>query len=96
MNEINRITGRNYGLFNYYGAADAEKVIIAMGSSSEVIQTTVEHLNAQGEKVGLLVGSSLSSVFCKTLPVGDAEVSQKDCCFRQDEGAGVLWRTAVS
>ncbi|NLY84283.1 MAG: pyruvate:ferredoxin (flavodoxin) oxidoreductase [Acholeplasmataceae bacterium] len=55
MNEINRITGRNYGLFNYYGAADAEKVIIAMGSSSEVIQTTVEHLNAQGEKVGLLV-----------------------------------------
>ena len=54
MNEISKITGRKYGLFNYYGAPDAEKVIIAMGSGCEAVQTTVEHLNAQGEKVGLL------------------------------------------
>ncbi|MGL5206217.1 MAG: pyruvate:ferredoxin (flavodoxin) oxidoreductase [Acidaminococcaceae bacterium] len=55
MNEISKITGRKYGLFNYYGAPDAEKVIIAMGSAAEAIQTTVEHLTAKGEKVGLLV-----------------------------------------
>ena len=55
MNEISKITGRKYGLFNYYGAPDAEKVIIAMGSATETIQTTVEYLNAKGEKVGLLV-----------------------------------------
>lgn len=54
MNEINRITGRNYKLFNYFGAADAEHVIIAMGSVSGAIQEVVEHLSEQGEKVGFL------------------------------------------
>ena len=52
MNEINRITGRNYGLFDYYGAVDADRVIVAMGSSTEAIRETVDHLNAKGEKVG--------------------------------------------
>ena len=55
MNEINKITGRKYGLFNYFGAPDADRVIIAMGSATEAIQTTIEHLNANGAKVGLLV-----------------------------------------
>ena len=55
MNEINKITGRKYGLFNYFGAPDAEKVIIAMGSATEASQTTIEHMNANGAKVGLLV-----------------------------------------
>ena len=54
MNEINKITGRNYGLFNYYGALDAENIIIAMGSACETIQTVAEKLNAEGKKVGLL------------------------------------------
>ncbi len=54
MNEINKITGRNYGLFNYYGAPDAENIIIAMGSACETIQTVAEKLNAEGKKVGLL------------------------------------------
>ncbi|MGE4588310.1 MAG: pyruvate:ferredoxin (flavodoxin) oxidoreductase [Acidaminococcaceae bacterium] len=55
MNEISKITGRKYGLFNYYGAPDAEQVIVAMGSAAEAIQTTVEYLNDNGAKVGLLV-----------------------------------------
>ena len=55
LNEINKITGRNYGLFNYYGAADADRVIVAMGSACEAIEETVDYLNAKGEKVGLLV-----------------------------------------
>lgn len=43
MNEINKLTGRKYGLFNYYGAPDAEEIIIAMGSACETIQTVVEN-----------------------------------------------------
>lgn len=54
MNEINKITGRNYKLFNYFGAADAEHVIIAMGSVSGAIQEVVEYLNEKGEKIGFL------------------------------------------
>lgn len=52
--EIAKITGRKYGLFDYYGAEDAERVIIAMGSVTEAIKETVDFLNAKGEKVGLV------------------------------------------
>jgi pyruvate-ferredoxin/flavodoxin oxidoreductase len=55
MAQITKITGREYHLFNYYGAPDADRMIIAMGSACETIQETVEHMNANGEKVGLLV-----------------------------------------
>ncbi len=54
MNEINKLTGRNYRLFNYYGAPDAERIIIAMGSVCGPIEETVDYLNNKGEKVGLV------------------------------------------
>ena len=54
MAEITKLTGREYHLFNYYGAADADSMIIAMGSVCEAIEETVDYLNAKGEKVGLL------------------------------------------
>lgn len=54
MNEINKITGRNYGLFNYYGAEDADRVIVAMGSVCDTIEETIDYLMAKGEKVGVL------------------------------------------
>jgi len=54
MNEINKITGRDYKLFNYYGAPDADRVIVAMGSVCDAITETVDYLNANGEKVGLV------------------------------------------
>jgi pyruvate-ferredoxin/flavodoxin oxidoreductase len=54
MDEINKLTGKNYKLFNYYGADDAENIIIAMGSGCETISEVVDYLNANGEKVGLL------------------------------------------
>ncbi len=54
MAEINKLTGRDYQLFNYYGAPDAEKMIIAMGSGCEAIEETIDYLTAKGEKVGLL------------------------------------------
>lgn len=54
INEISAITGRKYGLFDYYGAEDADRVIIAMGSATEAIREAVDYMNAQGEKVGLV------------------------------------------
>ena len=55
MAEISKITGREYHLFNYYGAPDAENIIIAMGSACDTIRTVVDALNAEGAKVGVLV-----------------------------------------
>lgn len=54
VEEINKLTGRSYGLFNYYGDPEAQRVIIAMGSVSGTIMDTVDYLNARGEKVGYL------------------------------------------
>ena len=54
MNKINEITGRKYGLFTYYGAKDADRVIIAMGSVTEAIRETIDYLVEKGEKVGLV------------------------------------------
>ena len=54
MNEISKITGRQYGLFDYYGAPDAERVIIAMGSICNVAEEVIDYLTAQGEKVGMV------------------------------------------
>ncbi len=54
MNEINKITGRDYKLFNYYGHPEAERIIVAMGSVTETIEETVDYLMKQGEKVGVI------------------------------------------
>lgn len=54
MQEINKITGKNYAPFNYYGDHKAKKVIVAMGSVSETIKETVAYLNKQGESVGFV------------------------------------------
>jgi pyruvate-ferredoxin/flavodoxin oxidoreductase len=54
MAEITKLTGREYHLFNYHGAPDAERMVIAMGSVCDAIEETVDYLVAKGEKVGLL------------------------------------------
>ena len=63
MNEISKITGRKYGLFDYYGAEDAERVIIAMGSVTEAAREAIDHPVANGEKVGFLVAVHLYRPF---------------------------------
>ncbi len=54
MNKVNAKLGTDYKLFNYYGAPDAERVIVAMGSICDVAEEVIDYLTAQGEKVGLV------------------------------------------
>ena len=54
MNKVNEKIGTDYALFNYYGAEDAERVIVAMGSINDVAEEVVDYLTAAGEKVGLI------------------------------------------
>lgn len=54
MGKINSLIGTDYHLFNYYGAPDADRMIIAMGSVCDTIEETIDYLNAKGEKVGVL------------------------------------------
>ena len=54
MDKVNAKIGTNYKLFNYYGAPDAEHVIVAMGSACDTIKETVDYLTAKGEKVGFV------------------------------------------
>ncbi len=54
MNEVYKITGRRYNLFDYCGAPDAEEVVVCMGSACETMEETINYLNKNGEKVGLL------------------------------------------
>ena len=54
MAEITKLTGREYHCFDYYGAPDADRIIITMGSSTDVAEETVDYLNAKGEKVGVV------------------------------------------
>lgn len=54
MKEISEVTGRTYKPFDYYGAPDADRIVIAMGSVAETIEETIDYLNARGEKVGII------------------------------------------
>ena len=54
MHEINKITGRHYELFSYYGAEDADRLIILMGSATEAAREAIDYMTANGEKVGMI------------------------------------------
>jgi len=72
MNMINEKLGTNYALFNYYGAKDADRVIVAMGSVCDVAEEVIDYLRAQKEKVGLikvrLYRPWVAKAFLKVLP----------------------------
>lgn len=72
MAKVNEKLGTNYDLFNYYGAPDADRVIVAIGSFCDVVEEVVDYLNAAGEKVGLvkvrLYRPWVSNSFLKVLP----------------------------
>ncbi|MCH5191007.1 MAG: pyruvate:ferredoxin (flavodoxin) oxidoreductase [Oscillospiraceae bacterium] len=72
MNKVNEKLGTDYKLFNYYGAPDAERVIVAMGSVCDVAEEVVDYLTAKGEKVGLLkvrlYRPFSAKKFCEAIP----------------------------
>ncbi|MGN0194814.1 MAG: pyruvate:ferredoxin (flavodoxin) oxidoreductase [Pseudoramibacter sp.] len=72
MQEINKLTGRDYHLFNYYGAEDAERIIVLMGSGAETAREAIDYLVAKGEKVGMinvhLYRPFAVDYFLKTIP----------------------------
>lgn len=82
MHEVNKRIGTNYQLFNYYGAPDADRVIVAMGSFCDVIEEVVDYLNAHGEKVGLvkvrLYRPFVSSKFVEALPATVKKIAVMD------------------
>ena len=84
MHEINTITGRDYQLFNYYGDCEADRVIIAMGSVCDAIEETVDFLNANGSKVGLvnvhLYRPFSMKHFLKAVPASVQAVAVLDRC----------------
>ncbi len=82
MDKFAKLTGRQYNLFDYVGAPDAEKVIVMMGSGCETAHELVEHLNSQGEKVGLikvrLFLPYLTEAFVQALPKSVKKVAVLD------------------
>ncbi|MCR4697159.1 MAG: pyruvate:ferredoxin (flavodoxin) oxidoreductase [Lachnospiraceae bacterium] len=82
MKKINAKLGTDYDLFNYYGAADADRVIIAMGSVCDVTEEVIDYLTAKGEKVGLikvrLYRPWVSSALLKVLPKTAKKVAVLD------------------
>ncbi len=54
MKQVGELTGRHYKLFDYVGAPDAEKVIVTIGSSCDTVEETINYLNKNGEKLGLI------------------------------------------
>ena len=88
-------TGRRYGLFDYAGHPEAERVIVIMGSGAETVQETVEHLSGQGEKVGVLkvrlYRPFARAAFLAALPRERARAGRA----RPDQGAGRPGRPAL-
>ncbi|WP_101723042.1 pyruvate:ferredoxin (flavodoxin) oxidoreductase [Eggerthella timonensis] len=82
MHQVNAKLGTNYELFNYYGAADADRVIVAMGSFCDVVEEVVDYLNAQGQKVGLvkvrLYRPFVSEKFMAALPATAKKIAVMD------------------
>lgn len=82
MDKVNRATGKNYQLFNYYGAPDADRVIVAMGSVCDMLEEVIDYLNAHGEKVGLvkvrLYRPFVAEKFLAAIPASVKKISVLD------------------
>ncbi len=89
------MTGREYHPFTYYGDPDAEQVVMAMGSITETLKETVDYLNAQGRKVGMIDRTSVPPVQRQVFLQCAAQVSEADCCPGPDKGTGCQWRAPL-
>ena len=89
-------TGRAYHLFDYYGAPDAERVIVLMGSGAEAAEEAVDLLNKQGEKLGLVKVRLYRPFDASAFLSGAAGDGEVDCRSRPLQGAGRNGRAALS
>jgi pyruvate-ferredoxin/flavodoxin oxidoreductase len=100
MDRAAKLTGRQYHLFDYYGAADAEKVIIVMGSGAEVAEEAVDALTKAGEKVGMvkvrLFRPFDSSAFLKALPKTVKAIAVLDRCKEPGSAGEPLYQDVVT
>jgi pyruvate-ferredoxin/flavodoxin oxidoreductase len=95
MGKVNAKLGTNYQLFNYYGAPDADRVIIAMGSICDVAEEVIDYLNAHGEKVGLVKVPSVPSVRGREADRRHPRHREEDRRARPHQGAGRARRAAL-
>ena len=100
MDHFGELTGRHYTLFDYVGAADAERVVVLMGSGAETVHETVEHLNARGEKVGVLkvrlYRPFSSEALLATLPSGAKVIAVLDRCKEPGADGEPLYKDVVT
>lgn len=100
MHKVNEKLGTNYELFNYYGASDADRVIVAMGSFCDVCEEVVDYLNAQGQKVGLikvrLYRPFVSQKFAAALPSTVKKIAVMDRTKEPGSGGEPLYLDVVN
>ena len=100
MGEINKVTGKDYHLFNYYGAPDAKRVVIAMGSVGGTAKEVVCHLNRNGEKVGYLqvhlFTPFATDYFLKALPATVEKIAVLDRCKEMGSAGEPLYLAVVA
>ncbi len=100
LGEINKITGRDYHVFNYYGDADATDVVIAMGSASGVIRDAVDALRKEGKKVGFLqvhlYRPFSAKYFLNALPASVKRIAVLDRCKAMGSAGEPLFEDVCS
>lgn len=100
MDKFHQLTGRQYQLFEYYGAPDAERVVILMGSGVGAVKETVDHLNGQGEKTGVLIVRLYRPFsipdFVKMIPVTVQRIAVLDRCKEPTAMAEPLYMDVVN
>ncbi len=100
MGRFGELTGRHYKLFDYVGAPDAERVIVLMGSGAETAHETVEHLNAHGERVGLLkvrlYRPFAPSALIAALPATTTSVAVLDRCKEPGADGEPLYKDVLT
>ena len=95
MDKFAKLVGRQYSLFDYVGAPDAEHVIIIMGSGAEAVHETVDYLTAQGKKVGVLKVRLYPAVLRRALPASAAANRKEHRRSRPHQGTGRDRRAAL-
>lgn len=100
MDQFAELTGRRYGLFEYHGATDAERVIVLMGSGGEAVHETVDFLGARNEKVGVLKVRLYrpfdAATFVKTLPTNVRRIAVLDRTKEPGAGGEPLYLDCVN